>query len=82
MSNSYHPVSGTNLSSSAWEGLGPWRGLVGTGTGLKILPNPDNPAMEPSCFDVQLLMHVPRPEAMENSLKFHLEAVRQLVETP
>ena len=63
-------------------GLGAWRGLVGAGTGLKILPNPDNSAMEPSCFDVQPLMHGPRPEPMENLLKFHLEAVRQLVETP
>lgn len=38
--------------------------------------------MEPSSFGVQPLTHVPRQEPVENLLKFQLEAVRQLVETP
>lgn len=51
-------------------------------TGLKILSNPDNTVTEPFFFDVQPLMYVPRQESVENLLKFQLEVVRQLVETP
>lgn len=51
-------------------------------TGLKIHSNPDNAISEPSFFDVQPLVHVPRQDPVENLLKFQLEVVRQLVETP
>lgn len=51
-------------------------------TGLKILSNPDNTVTEPSFFDVQPLMHVPRQESVENLLEFQLEVVRQLVGNP
>lgn len=44
--------------------------------------SPNNPITEPFLSDAQPLTHVPRQDPVENLLKFQLDLVRQLVETP